>query len=58
LVCAGARTRTAVEVATYAGRWLWRPTGTGHAWKPLAEGTELDCGGKVLRATAGVHTHF
>jgi serine/threonine protein kinase len=58
LVMAGARTRTAVEIAQYAGRWIWRPTGPGIPWRPLIEGTELDCGGKMLRATAGSYTHF
>jgi hypothetical protein len=58
LVVAGARTRTAIEIAQYAGRWVWRPTGPGIAWKPLVEGTELDCGGKLLKATAGSYTHF
>lgn len=58
LVVAGARTRTAIEVAQYAGRWVWRPTGPGIAWRPLIEGTELDCGGKLLRASAGSYTNF
>ena len=58
LVVSGARTRTAIEIAQYAGRWIWRPTGPSIAWKPLVEGTELDCGGKLLRATAGSYTHF
>ncbi|MBA2480406.1 MAG: protein kinase [Planctomycetes bacterium] len=58
LVCAGARTRAAIEIALYAGRWIWRVTGPGKPWKPLIEGTELDCGGKLLKATAGSYTHF
>ncbi|MBA3707966.1 MAG: protein kinase [Planctomycetes bacterium] len=58
LVLAGARTRAAVEIATYAGRWIWRPTGPGKPWKPLTEGTDLDCGGKTLRAGAGNYAHF
>ena len=62
LPLAGARTRTAVELALFAGRWIWRalpatPT-PDQPWKPLIEGTELDCGGRMLKATAGSHTHF
>ena len=62
LPLAGARTRTAVELALFAGRWIWRalpatPT-PNQPWKPLIEGTELDCGGRMLKATAGSHTHF
>jgi serine/threonine protein kinase len=62
LPLAGARTRSAVELALFAGRWIWRtvpltPT-PDLPWKPLIEGTELDCGGRMLRATAGSHMHF
>jgi serine/threonine protein kinase len=62
LPLAGARTRTVVELAVFQGRWIWRvPAAAGQAepaWRPLAEGTELDCGGRALRATAGQYTHF
>jgi serine/threonine-protein kinase len=58
LVLAGARTRSAVEIAIYNNRWIWRPTGANIAWRPLADGTELDCGGKPMRATAGSYTRF
>lgn len=62
LPLAGARTRSAVELAVFQGRWLWRvPAAQGQAeppWKPLAEGCELDCGGRTLRATVGRYEHF
>jgi serine/threonine protein kinase len=62
LPLAGARTRTAVELAQFAGRWIWRPVpitpSSDLPWKPLIEGAELDCGGRLLRATSGSHTHF
>jgi serine/threonine protein kinase len=58
LVLAGARTRAAVEIAVYNNRWIWRPTGTNIPWKPLTEGTEIDCGGKPMKATAGSYTRF
>jgi hypothetical protein len=62
LVLAGARTRSQVELAVFQGRWLWRvPAAAGQAeppWRPLAEGTELDCGGRSLRAHPGRYEHF
>jgi serine/threonine protein kinase len=59
LPLAGARTRTACQVCCYDGKWLWRPVATpATAWKALAPGTKLDCGGKVLVAQAGAYTHF
>jgi len=57
LVLAGARTKAAVEVARYAGKWWWRVAGPG-AWRPLAVGTMLDCGGRQLRAEVGSHERF
>ncbi len=57
LVLAGARTKAAVEVARYAGRWWWRVAGPG-AWQPLAKGTVLDCGGRQLKAEAGSYERF
>ena len=61
LPLAGARTRTAVEVARFADRWIWRPAaqpGSGAGpWQPLLEGATLDCGGRPLvvrRADIGV----
>jgi serine/threonine protein kinase len=58
LVCAGARTRSACQLALFAGRWIWRPAGSEGPWKPLAAGTELDCGGRRLVAQPGSYTHF
>ena len=59
LPLAGARTRTACQVGCYDGKWLWRPAGTpATAWKALAPGTKLDCGGKVLVAQVGAYTDF
>ncbi len=58
LLCAGARTRSACQIGLYAGRWIWRVAGSGAPWKPLSNGTELDCGGKKLFAQAGVFQHF
>jgi serine/threonine protein kinase len=59
IALAGARTKAACQVATYDGKWLWRPAGDPTvAWKALAPGTKLDCGGKVLVAQKGDYTHF
>ncbi len=59
LSLAGARTRTACQVGCYDGKWIWRPVGTpSSAWKALAPGTKLDCGGKVLVAQVGAYTDF
>jgi serine/threonine protein kinase len=59
LALAGARTRAACQIGCYDGRWLWRPVeAEPAAWKALAAGTKLDCGGKVLVAQVGAYTHF
>jgi serine/threonine protein kinase len=58
LVCAGARTRNACEIALKTGRWIWRPAQAKGAWKPLTATTDLDCGGRTLRAQAGAYSHF
>ena len=62
LPLAGARTRTACEVGIVGGRWIWRTVaaaGTAPApWRPLTEGTDLECGGRLLRATVGRHELF
>ena len=59
LALAGARTKAACQLASYDGRWLWRPVGDPTTpWKALAPGTKLDCGGKVLVAQKGEYTHF
>jgi hypothetical protein len=58
LVLAGARTRAACEVSLYGGRWLWRVAGSGDPWRPLAAGTELDCGGRKLVAQLGAYPQF
>jgi hypothetical protein len=59
LALAGARTRAAVQVGLYDGRWVWRAAGDETAaWKPLKEGTALDCGGKQLVAKAGSYDLF
>jgi serine/threonine protein kinase len=58
LPLAGARTRTSCQLALYDGRWLWRATPNEGPWKPLASGTELDCGGKKLVAQPGSYNHF
>ncbi len=57
LVLAGARTRTLVQVGHWRGRWIWR-AGRDGAWKPLASGATLDCGGKALIAQVGAYPHF
>ena len=59
LALAGARTRAAVQIGLYDGRWIWRAAGDDTApWKPLKEGTALDCGGKQLIAKAGSYELF
>jgi len=56
---AGARTKAACQIASYDGKWLWRPVGDPTTpWKALAAGTKLDCGGKVLVAQKGDYAHF
>ncbi len=59
LTVGGTRTRAAAELALLGGRWIWRqapvvgqPEGP---WRPLTEGTELDCGGRQVRAAPGAH---
>ncbi len=58
LVCGGARTHAAIEVARYGGRWLWRVAGQVQSWRPLAAGTEVDVAGRRLIARVGEFTHF
>jgi serine/threonine protein kinase len=58
LACAGSRSHGAIEVGLFAGRWLWRTAGTVAPWKPLAEGTEVDVGGRKLIARTGEYGHF
>ena len=59
LALAGARTRAAVQIGLYDGRWIWRPAGDDTTpWKPLKEGTVLDCGGKQLVAKPGTYDLF
>ena len=59
LALAGARTRTSCQIASYDGKWLWRPVGDAKTpWKALTPGSKLDCGGKVLVAQKGEYTHF
>jgi len=58
LVCGGARTHAAIEVARYGGRWLWRVAGQVQSWRPLAAGTEVDVAGRRLIARVGDFTHF
>ncbi len=59
LPLAGARSQAICEVAVLGGHWIWRvspPAGkTPGPWLPLVEGTELDCGGRKLRAAPGRH---
>ena len=59
LPLAGARSQSACELAILGGRWIWRvaaPAGkSAGPWMPLLEGTELDCGGRKLRAAPGKH---
>ncbi len=62
LPLAGARTRSACELAVAGGRWLWRPVaGPGAAagpWQPLTATTDLDCGGRLLRAAPARHEQY
>jgi len=58
LVCGGARTHAAIEVARYGGRWLWRVAGQVQSWRPLCTGTEVDVAGHRLVAQAGAFSHF
>jgi serine/threonine protein kinase len=62
LPLAGARTRTACEVGIVGGRWVWRVAAAAGtpavAWRPLTEGTDLECGGRLLRAVPGRHELF
>lgn len=59
LALSGARTRAAVQVGLYDGHWIWRAAGDDAApWKPLKEGTVLDCGGKQLVAKPGSYDLF
>ena len=62
LTLAGARTRTAVELALIGARWLWRvaaaPGAAPTAWKPLTPTTDLDCGGRLLRAAPARHEQY
>lgn len=59
LPLAGARSQAACELAVIGGRWIWRPAAaagkTPGPWSPLVDGTELDCGGRKLRAAPGKH---
>jgi len=57
LALTGARSLAAVAIARYAGRWIWRATGD-EAWRPLAAGQQLDCGGRALVARMGSHELF
>lgn len=58
LACAGARSHAAIEVALYAGRWIWRVAGGPLAWKPLSAGTVVDVGGRQLVARPGDYAQF
>ncbi len=62
LPLAGAKTRTAVEVARFADRWIWRTAPTPGQqpgpWQPLAEGTTMDCGGRQMVVRRGDHSVF
>ncbi len=62
LPLAGARSQAACELAVIGGRWIWRPAAaagkTSGPWAPLVDGTELDCGGRKLRAAPGRHELF
>jgi hypothetical protein len=58
LAMAGARSHAAIEVGLFAGRWLWRKAGSVEPWIPLAEGTEVDVGGRKLVAKVGDYCHF
>lgn len=62
LPLAGARTRVACELGIIGGRWWWRvvtPAGvTPAAWAPLTAKTELDCGGRIWRATPARHEQY
>ena len=62
LPLAGARTRAACELAVAGGRWFWRavaaPGAPATAWRPLTLGTDLDCGGRILRAAPARHEQY
>ena len=62
LALAGARTRTSCELAIIGGRWWWRvalpPGMTAAPWSPLTATTELDCGGRIWRATPARHEQY
>jgi serine/threonine protein kinase len=62
LTLTGARTSTAVELAVIGAHWLWRlaaVAGTAPtAWKPLTTTTDLDCGGRLLRAAPARHEQY
>lgn len=57
LALVGARSLATVEVARYAGRWVWRRT-ADEPWLPLAAGDVLDCGGKRLAVRPGGYDAF
>lgn len=61
LVLAGARSRSACELARYRDRWIFRRVDDGEdeaAWRPLQQGEVLDCGGIALRAEEGCYEHI
>jgi serine/threonine protein kinase len=62
LAVAGARTRAISELAIIGGRWWWRvavgPGLTPATWRPLTTTTELDCGGRLWRATPACHEQY
>jgi len=58
LACAGSRSHSAVEIGLFGSRWLWRPAGKVVPWRPLAAGTQLDVGGRMLVAKPGDYAQF
>jgi hypothetical protein len=47
-----------IELARYAGRWIWRPAPGDGPWKPLTVGSNLPCAGRQLLVQAGHYELF
>jgi hypothetical protein len=58
LVLDGSSSTESIEIALFAGRWLWRPSLEKGPWRPLSLMTQLVCGGIKLTARAGAFEDF